>query len=249
MPDSKQTRKDALFSLLKEMSEQFPYVSYACIKEMSYERDLSLKETTLKDYLTEAVQKGILYDGGRGWFTRNSKPVQLDPEPVAGVKTLLTERFPLLPFHAWSTQQINPWMHHLFGKFVTLITVDSDGAHELAEFLRDQNWQVYLNPTKSGTDFVIRDKTAVVRGVNRELDSDNEPTIETVLDELLAENRRLGLMDATELHTLAGNLVSQHRLEVSKLFRLLGDRKLSPQDLFGENFINYFGKIENLRED
>jgi hypothetical protein len=249
MHTPKKTRKDAFFSLLKEMSERLPYVHYTDIKMSALERGIIQNEKTLKDYLGDSVGRGGLNDAGKGWYSRLSNPVTLDPESVAEVKTLLTERFPLLPFYAWSTQQLNPWMHHLFGKFVTFITVDADGAHELAEYLRDRGWQVYLNPTKSGTDFVIRDKTAIVRGVNRALDLDNEPTIETILDELLAENRRLGFMDAEELHTLAGNLVSQHRLEVSKLFRLLGDRKLAPEELFGREIVNYFGINEIFREE
>jgi hypothetical protein len=243
------SQKGGLQEVVQDLLKEQPYVSFDTIREAAADADVLENDNVLRVYLHEAVEKGLIHDGGRGWFTRNSQPVKLDPEPVQEVQAILSERFPLLPFYVWSTQQLNPWMQHLFGKFVTFITVDADGAQELAEFLRDEGWQVYLNPTKSGTDFVIRDKTAVVRGVSRELDPDNEPTIETILDELLAENRRLGLMDSAELHTLAGNLINQHRLEVSKLFRLLGDRKLKPEDMVGYDFVNLFGKNNNIRED
>lgn len=239
---SKTTKKAGLFRRLRELATAQPYISFDRIKETAQSAKLIDSIPTLKDYLTEAVTKGILHDAGKGWYSRLSEPARLDWDDSNPLPRILAERFPLLPHFVWSSQQVNPWMHHLLGRFVNFIYVDADGAEDVCEFLEGHAWAVTLNPTKkTGQNFHARQKNAVVRGLRRAIDPENEPTPEGLLVDLYMENERLGLMDKAEYQEMALNLCSHCRIDMARLLHLLGDRKKSPEEVLGEKPTDYLG--------
>ena len=98
------------------------------------------------------------------------------------------------------------------------------------------------NPTaKSGPDFVNREKCDIVRSLRREIDPENEPSVEGLLVDLMIENNRLQLMDTTEFQQMATNLCSQYAIDVAQLQRLLRDRKKTPADLLGKESTHHLG--------
>ena len=113
-----------LKNLLREevipaLTEPWPYCSLAAIRKDVSARRMALADSTLLNYLQELVRQGLIHDAGRGWYSTLAKPLVLDREEVTPVAELIRKNFPFLSFAVWSTQQINPWMHHLLGKFVT----------------------------------------------------------------------------------------------------------------------------------
>lgn len=69
---------------------------------------------TLRHYMSDAMEEGVVYDAGKGWYSRIENKCELDRKPVAKIVKLLEKEFLLPEFTCWSTQQINPWMHHIF---------------------------------------------------------------------------------------------------------------------------------------
>lgn len=238
----KTTQKEGLFRRVKELSQVTPYINFAQIKQRVRADKIAEKDDTLYDYLKDAVSEGIIQSAGRGWYTSLTQDVTLNPESIQALDTLLGDRFPLLPYYLWATQQVNPWMHHLLGKSVAFVYVDSVGVDDVAEFLRGDGWSVTVNPTKkTGQDFVIRERSVVVRGISRELDDSTRPSVETVLVDLLMENERLQLMDASEFKGMVHTLLSQHRVDIARLQRLLNDRKRNLSDLMSKESTQYLG--------
>jgi hypothetical protein len=238
---AKQTRKAGFHAMLGEMLEQAPYVSYEQLKSASMSGGIIQSEETLRDYLKQSVRTGVVHRAGRGWYTRLEKPAELNPELVEDIATRLEERFPLLPHYVWSTQQFNPWMHHLLGRAVVFVYVDAEGQEDVVEFLRNLGWAVTVNPSrKTGRDFAVRGKSVVVRGITREIES-QKPPIETALVDLFTENERLPLLDEAEFRAMAGNLLSQHRIDVARIQRLLGDRKRTWVGFLGEEITQHLG--------
>lgn len=231
-----------LKTVLPELLQQHPYIAFARIKEVAQSAKLIDSIPTLKDYLSEAVGKGILHDAGKGWYSSISQPARMDWDAGNPLPDILKERFPLLPHFVWSTQQVNPWMHHLLGRFVNFIYVDAEGADDVCEFLEVNAWAVTLNPTrKTGQNFHARKKNAVVRGLRREIDVENEPTPEGILVDLYMENERLGLMDKAEYQEMALNLCGHCRIEMARLLHLLGDRKKTPEEILSKESADYLG--------
>ena len=240
----KTTQKEGLFRRVKELSQATPYISFAQIKQAVRADKIAEKDDTLKEYISEAVKAGLIHNAGKGWYTRLTEKPELKPSVGDPLPSILSKRFPLLPHYAWSTQQVNPWMHHLLGKFVSFVYVDAEGAEDVCEYLRNNGWNVTYNPTaKTGPDFVNREMSVIVRGLRREIDPENEPRIEGLLVDLMIENSRLQLMDTAEFQQMATNLCSQCAVDVAQLQRLLGDRKKTTVDLWGEESAHHLGII------
>jgi hypothetical protein len=240
IPFEKETKKDTLFRRLRELADSQPYLSFYQIQLAAKEDKLIKSESTLKDYLGEAVDKGVLHDAGRGWYTRNAKPASLDNATVREIKEALTKRFPLLPHYLWSPLQFNPWLHHQLGRSPTFAYVDSDGIGDMAYFLRNEGWEVAVSPGKHDPSPGRGSRSVVLRGIRREI-AENEPTIETALVDLFVENNRFQLMDAAEFHEMAHKLLAQHQVDLAGILRKLGDRKIKISDFITKEAADYLG--------
>ena len=236
------TAKATLFTrILGRLKEQQAYFSHTAIQKAVNEAELGLKDSSLKVYLTQAVKQGLIYDAGRGWYSRLSEPVRLDRKPVEPVVKLLTKKFPLLEdFHCWSTAQVNPWMHHLIAKGVTFVNTDADTMEAVWECLRDAGYDAHLNPTGKAKDqFAVRDKTVVVRRrVSGAPVGGHYARLETVLVDLLLEAEGLRLMDKSEFHQMAETAVSGGRISVPKLMNYAENRKQKWESIFPDGSIN-----------
>jgi hypothetical protein len=114
--------KTALFfEILGRLKERSGYFSHKAIQAAVNDAEMSIKDEVLSVYLTQAVKQRLIHDAGRGWYSRLSEPVPLDPKPVAKLIRAVEKAFPLLDFTVWSTAQINPWMHHLLAKPVAFL--------------------------------------------------------------------------------------------------------------------------------
>ena len=226
--------KDALFRRLRSYGLDSPYFSLAKVTDDPELSELTAKKDLLREYLSEAMERKIVHDAGRGWYSSLETPAVLDAEATAPLRKSLAQRFPFLPHYVWSTRQVNPWMHHLLGKSVQFVHVESDGEDDVAAFLRKEGWTVIVNPTaKTAKDFAPGERSVVIRGIRRPFDPTTEPRVETVLVDLMLENSRLRLMDEGERQEMSRKLLTTNRVEIATLFARLRDHKRNLADLVG----------------
>jgi len=219
--------------ILAELGRRSPYISLDAIRTELTTRRIKVADSTLLNYLQEIVSLGFLHDAGRGWYSTLAKPLVLDREPVEPVVALISKAFPLLGFSVWSTQQINPWMHHLLGKFVTFVHVESEGVATVWELLRDAGYDAYRDPGKrEAKTFSVRDKTVVIRpGSPAQAPVDGPyATPEKVFVDLAAELPLLPLMDVAEFTGLFSSASQSGRLDIPELLRYSHRKRL--QDRF-----------------
>lgn len=247
MNDASRNMKSQLFSLLERLGKQHPYISFQAISTAIEGKELSGKPTLLREYLSEAMEKKVIHDAGRGWYSALVSPAVLDPEATAPLRQLLAKRFPFLPHYVWSTRQVNSWMHHLLGKFVQFVHVESDGEDDVAAFLRNEGWSVIVNPTaktaKTAKDFAPGERSVVIRGIRRPFDPATEPRVENVLVDLMLENSRLHLMDEGERQEMSRKLLTTHRVEMARLLARLGKHRLDLAGLVGAETKPIIGEI------
>ncbi len=74
--------KAQLNELLVVLGKGSAYCSYAAIKAAVMEHGIALKDSSLKSYLTKAVDQKIIFAAGLGWYSRLSEPVVLDSKPL-----------------------------------------------------------------------------------------------------------------------------------------------------------------------
>ncbi len=197
--DAKQT---VFFDLLGKLKARRAHFSLTEVQAAVNAAELSLADDTLKVYLSEATQQGLIHDAGRGWYSRLSEPLQLDPRPVQKLIRATKKALPLLDFCAWSTVQLNPWMQHLLAQPVAFLYVPRDTLESVGETLRAQGWEVAVNPGKHAVarEVVPGEKMVVLRPAHSKQPTpqDHHAAPEQVLVDLLVETEASSLMDFSE---------------------------------------------------
>lgn len=197
--DGKQT---VFFDVLGKLKARRAHFSLTEVQTAVNDAELSLADDTLKVYLSEATKQGLIHDAGRGWYSRLAEPLKLDPQPVQKLIRATKKALPLLDFCAWSTAQLNPWMLHLLAQPITFLYVPRDTLDSVGETLREQGWEVAVNPGKHAVARDVRpgEKMVVLRPAHSKQPAphDHHAAPEQVLVDLLVETETLGLMDNAE---------------------------------------------------
>lgn len=190
------------FDLLSRLKSRRAHFSHIEVQAAVNQAELSLSDDSLNVYLSEATKRGLIHDAGRGWYSRLSSPLALDPQPLQKLVRATKKALPLLDFCSWSTAQLNPWMLHLLAQPVAFLYVPRGSLESVGDTLRDQGWEVAVDPGKHS---VARDIHAGERMIIlRPTHSKQPPSIdhfasaEQVLVDLLVETEALGLMDTAE---------------------------------------------------
>ena len=210
-----------LHQVLEKLMERRPYFRLEEIQSLANDERIALKDSSLKVYLSEAVKQGLIHDAGRGWYSRLSEPVPLDPKPVAKLIRAVEKAFPLLDFTVWSTAQINPWMHHLLAQPVAFLHAPADALESIGDKLRELRWDVAVNPTPTAGPKSVRpgEKMVVLRPTHSKQPAPlgRQARIEQILVDLQLEVSRLALMDASEAQGVARSVLEHHLVQVSEI--------------------------------
>jgi len=220
---------------LPAMAEHHKYFSLDALKRYLASQKLTYMPETVNAYVSRMKRDGEIFSAGRGWYSSLAEAFELDPRPVAKLTANLEERFPLLDFACWSTEQMNPYLHHMLGKFVAFVYVDRDAMASLFDALRELGYQPHLNPTRreAAKSFVIDEKTVVIRpSVAHAPVKGHRARMEKLLVDLHVEREALALLDPDELREAAAAAVSARRIEIAKLIAYARRRKVNWRDIF-----------------
>ncbi len=223
---------------LPVLGRQYKYFHHRNVGEWLMQRKLSCSPGTLNRYVHDFVRLGVIHSSGRGWYSTLGVPFTLDTEPVSEAVAAVARQFPLLDFCCWSTAQVNPWMHHLLGRFVVFVFTDRDAMDTVYHRLQDMGWQAWINPTRqeAAKTFVPGDKAVVIRpSIQREPVRGKYATIEKILVDLVMENRALNIMDPGEFQGMAGRLAGSARINIGVLASYAERRKISLDKVFAKN--------------
>lgn len=234
--DGKQT---VFFDLLSKLKARRAHFSLTEVQAAVNDAELSLSDDTLKVYLSEATKQGLIHDAGRGWYSRLSEPLKLDPQPIQKLIRATKKALPLLDFCAWSTAQLNPWMLHLLAQPVAFLYVPRDTLDSVGETLREQGWEVAINPGKHAVARDVRpgEKMVVLRPAHSKQPpaQDYQAAPEQVLVDLLVETEALGLMDSAEARKVLLAATEHGGVKLSELKRFADFRKLKWGDIWPTN--------------
>ncbi len=236
--------KEQLYTqVLGEMKARGAYFSHKAIKAAAHEAGLGLKDSSIKVYLTQAVQQGLIHDAGRGWYSRLSEPVKLDVSACAKLVKAVKKAFPLLEFTVWSTAQLNPWMHHMIAQPVAFLYAPRDTLESVGDALKELGWEVAVNPGRNETGTVRpSEKMVVLRPANsmQPPAQGHQASAEQVLVELPLEATAISLMDASEADGVALHLVSKGLVQIPLLKRFARFKKTKIRWIHAINQRNNF---------
>lgn len=242
-------RSSLCSDLLPAMKSKYPYFSMDAVRSLLDEKGLEIKDGTLRHYMSDAMAQGIVYDAGRGWYSFIKTAYRLDREPLEQLIPAIKKEFPFLEFACWSTRQVNRYMHHLLGKYVLYVQADRDAMSAVADFLKDAEYEVYLNPTKREVEksFSVspEEKTLVIRPLVTKSPVDNHAAeIEKILVDLRMELKTVPLMSVGEFMEMARKTVSSERVNMAELMSYAKRRKILIKDLLEdpESIISNFAR-------
>ncbi len=224
------SRKSFLFTrILPALKGQSAYFSLAAVKRALAEAEIALADDTLRKYMSEAMKTGIVSDAGRGWYSRHTEPVILDPKPVAKIIREVKKAFPLLDFCCWSTVQFNPFAQHLIAQPTILLYAESDALEAVAESLKKSGWYAWANPGKVNAQRYIQpgEKTVILRSaIGKQPESSNHAApIEKALVDLAYESHKLQMLDSSEVQRIIDGVLGSGLVQLSVLLNYVESKR------------------------
>ena len=203
------------------------------LKSYFTEKGIKFEEDTLKKYLYLLKKNKIIYPAGRGWYSNIQKEFELNIEPTEKIIKLLVEKFPLLEFSCWSTEQLKGFFHHLTSQFITFIYADKDFLSTLRDFLIENDYNIYLNPSKIEAEKFIELKTKpiVLRpSVSFRISKEKNLTkIEKILVDLFMEMKKISLIDIEEYKKIISNIILNYRINMAEMLDYAHNRKIKDE--------------------
>ena len=205
------------------------------LKRYFTEKGTKFEEDTLKKYLYLLKKNEVIYPAGRGWYSNIQKEFNLNIEPTEKIIKLLIEKFPLLEFSCWSTEQLKGFFHHLPSQFVTFIYADKDFLSTLKDFLTENYYNIYLNPSKIEAEkfLELKTKTIILRpSVSSRISKEKNLTkIEKILVDLFMEMKKISLIDEEEYIKIVSNIILNYRINIAEILDYAHNRKIKNQIL------------------
>jgi len=190
------------------------------LKKYFTEKGIKFRENSLKQQIYLLKKEEFIYSAGRGWYSNIQKEFELNVESTEKIIKLLIEKFPLLEFSCWSTEQLKGFFHHLPSKFVTFIYTNKDFLSTLRDFLTE-NYNIYLNPSKIEAEKFIelKTKTIILRpSVSSRISKEKNLTkIEKILVDLFMEMKKISLIDKDEYIKIISNIVLNYRINMAEM--------------------------------
>ena len=200
------------------------------LKKYFTEKEIRFEEDTLKKYLYILKKNALIHTAGRGWYSNVKKEFELDIKPVEKIIILIKDKFPLLEFSFWSTEQLKGFFHHLPTRFITFIYVDKDFLQSVKDFLVENDYNVYLNPHKIEAEkFVeLKPKTIILRSFisSRGPERKNWARIEKILVDLFLEMNKVSLIDEEEYIRIFSNTILSYRINIAEMLDYSHNRKI-----------------------
>ena len=203
------------------------------IKRYFTEKGIKFEEDTLKKYLYFLKKNEVIYPAGRGWYSNIQKEFKLNIESTKKIIKLLIEKFPLLEFSCWRTEQLKGFFHHLPSQFITFIYADKDFLSTLRDFLTENYYNIYLNPSKIEAEKFIelKIKTIILRPSvsSRTSKEKNLTKIEKIIVDLFMEMKKISLMDKDEYIKIISNIILNYRINMAEMLDYAHNRKIKDE--------------------
>ena len=214
-------------------------------------KEPQMKTSTLNWRVYLLVKLGVLSRIGRGVFTLGAGKIFL-PQISAKEKALyrkLKSNFPYLQICIWNTSVLNEFMLHQLGRFYILVEVEKDSTESVFNFLKEQNKNVFLNPSSEILNrYATNEKqTIVVKQLISEAPTQNSDTIETatiekILVDIFTDDVIFMAQQGREMSNIFKEVFAKYTINENKLLRYAA-RKNKKEDID-----NYLNKVSNYRQ-
>jgi len=221
------TNTEAYNKLIK-YCEGKNYLSLEQIYGFLSDQGYSYSIDTIKKYLHNLKQSVLIFTAGRGFYSKIKNEFQPTPNDLNELIELIKTKYPLITFSIWSTKLLSPFFHHTQNQFYIFLYADKDSLIFLRDFLIENNFKAYLNPSINDKNIVLQNNTVILRDyITRSKEENNISSIEKILVDFLIESEKLNLIDFAEYEKLFEAVITGYRLNISYLIDYSGRRKVN----------------------
>ncbi|MFO7891743.1 MAG: DUF6577 family protein [bacterium] len=215
----------------------------------SFEPDI--KESAVNWRIFRLVQDGILTRIGRGKYQLKKKKYYI-PEISSSLTILnnkLKKHFPYLDYCLWSSALFNEFMRHQPGKYYLILEVEKDAAESIFYFMKEDNYSVFLQPTKELLNkyglnkketWIV--KSLVTEAPIQEISGIYSTTIEKLLVDLFCDKPFLQAQQGTERNRIFNEAFEKYEFNENKMLRYASRRRKK------EEIIDFLNKSTKFRQ-
>jgi len=230
---------------LADLFTKWSYLSLDQVLTWLSKQGYSADPKTVTKYLASFSKDELVFDAGRGWYSKLASAYRLDREPVKEIVKVLQSEFPNLTASCWSTEQINRHLDHLLSSFVTFVHVERGFEQEVDEILNARGWRVFFGKVGTHpTSLPSGSRNCLLRTlVSRSPTQEGFATIEKIIVDARLEK----ILPATEVDRAVASIVDFHRINLGTFLSYAKRRRLPPEKaLKGARSINstIFEKVE-----
>jgi len=226
--------KKTILESIKTFINEKAYFSVYALKSYLKQKGCSFKDQTVNQYLYRLRDIHKIYNSGYGWYsTISHNELDIGDDSISKLVQLISNQYPYLEFNIWSTRQLSNYFHHIPARHLILVYTDPEALRSIFDFLIDQGYTVYNNPTKEilNRHWLPEEETVILRPKITQSPVSGTgflhfATIEKILVDLYLEKDRLMYMDEAEFERIVDNILFKNRLNIATLLRYAGRREV-----------------------
>lgn len=203
------------------------------IANLYHSRKVDLKTTTLNWRIYDWVKKGEIERIGKGLF-KIGETTTFQPVLDVKLKTLhnkVSTAFPFVQICVWNTSLINEFTQHISNVKLSIIEVDKDISEAVFLFLKEQNLNVFINPSDEILEqYIISSPNPIIiknllsESPLQTISNYNTITIEKLLVDLFSEKYLFNFYQGREFQNIIKNGYDKYTVNNTKLLRYASRR-------------------------
>jgi predicted transcriptional regulator of viral defense system len=139
---------------------------------------------------------------------------------------MITEKFPYGSFCIWSTKIFNEFMVHQSSNFYTIIESEKENAEFVFNFLKENKYEAFLNPSEEVTNLytIFSENTVIIKNLITEsplliTDKISTISIEKLLVDVFCEPSLFSSQQGSELDNIFKEANNKYAINEAKLNR------------------------------
>jgi hypothetical protein len=220
---------------IKKMLAGKPQVTTEDILELLRKKYPGYGDSTLRWFVYDLKNKGVIMHISRGVYSLNKKP-DFQPSltiPLKRLHAFVQQKFPYLTFCVWDTYWFNEFMIHQAFKHYFVIEVEKDAAESVFNRLAEKHKRVFLDPAGdifdkyiSTFDEVIIVKQLVSESPLQKANAYSIPTLEKLLVDCLSGDD-LFRAQQNDLRYIFKTASEKYNISLSRITRYARRRNLN----------------------
>ena len=213
---------------LQNFIEKHEYFSTQDVYKYFNNQNISIKQSTIRFYLSEAIKNNNLYSIGHGLYITKVTKNRYTPyinNNIIEIYNAIREEYPLLTYCIWTTSILNEFHHHISNVNFLIIEVEKDGVESVFYFLKEKYNILFKNPSVELLDsnIINTDNAIVIINLISEsplikINSIKTASLEKILVDIVANVKLFYYLQGSELHNIYSNAISKYNINFNKLF-------------------------------